>query len=42
MKDVQNRGRTAPAQLLVVIGELQCDCVSTKNDWPNKKTLFRP
>ena len=42
MKDVQNRERTAPAKPLVVIGELQFDYVSSKNDQSNKKSLFRP
>ena len=41
-KTEQNRGLTAPPKLLVAIGELQCDSVSTKNDPSNKKTLFPP
>ena len=41
MKDVQNREHTALAKPLVAIGELQCDYVSSKNDQPNKKNLFR-
>ena len=39
---LQNRERTAPAKPLVAIGELQFDYVSSKNDRPNKKNLFRP
>ena len=36
----QNKGLTARPKPLAAIGELQCDCVSTKKDWSNKETLF--
>ena len=41
-KAEQNRGLTAPVKPLVAIGELQCDCVSTKNDRSNKKIILTP
>ena len=42
MKAAKNKGLTAWPKQLAVIDELQCDCVSTKNDQSNKETLFRP
>ena len=32
----KNRALTAPPKPLIAIGELQCDCVITKNDRSNK------
>ena len=40
MKIRQNKGLTAPPKPLVAIGELRRDCVSTKNDLKNKKSLI--
>ena len=36
----KNRGLTAPPKPLVAIGDLKCDCISTKDDRANKTKLI--
>ena len=38
----QNRRHTASPKPFVAIGQLQCDCVSTKNDRSNKNLISIP